>query len=390
MRIGRSVVGGYPRLQWLVPMALGVWLGGCVQMLDTQAPDIEKLVPQIEDLMAREDVKGLAVATVENGAVLATRAFGYRNVEKALPLLPDTVMYGASLTKTAFAHLILQLVDEGRFDLDLPLADYLPKPLPEYESYADLGVDERWRQITGRHVLTHATGFPNFRWLEPDRKLRLHFMPGSRYAYSGEGFYLLQFVLEEGLGIDVGTQMQERVFDRFNMPTTSMRWRPDFADNLADGYAEDGSFEVHDKRSNVSAAGSMDTTIVDQGRMWAGISSGVGLSATSYAELFGPQLEIRSAFQFPTLRDTSDPRAAQAQLGAGLGLITAQTDSGRLWFKGGHNPWTGNMVVCVERRLRCVVLLSNSVRAERIYPAVVELLLGDVRVPWWWEYSFVD
>ncbi len=181
--------------------------------------------------------------------------------------------------------------------------------------------------------------------------------------------------------------MQRRIFDPLGMVNTSMQWRPDFAENLADGYAMDGSFEPHDERSNVSAAGSMDTTIEDQARMWAGIVRGDGLSEESRAALVRSQLAINSAHQFPTLVEDRDPRGRQISLSAGLGLVTFGQGTGQTWFKGGHNPWTGNMVVCQEAQKRCVVLLANSVRAELIYPALVTFVLGDIRVPWWWEYG---
>jgi len=45
------------------------------------------------------------------------------------------------------------------------------------------------------------------------------------------------------------------------------------------------------------------------------------------------------------------------------------------------------MVVCQESERRCVVMLANSVRAELIYPDVVNLALGDTGMPWWWEYN---
>ena len=108
--------------------------------------------------------------------------------------------------------------------------------------------------------------------------MRLHFEPGRRYAYSGEGIILLQFVLETGLGLNVGDEMQRRVFDRFGMTRTSMTWRPDFADNAADGYAIDGAFKAHDRRSRPRAAGSMDTTISDFAVFLAAFSRGDGLS----------------------------------------------------------------------------------------------------------------
>jgi len=360
----------------------------------SHAPDMagrwEAVDAKARQLMDRQAVEGLALAIIADGEIVHVQSFGFRNVEKGHLLETDTIMYGASLTKTAFAYMVLQLVDEGVFDLDTPLADYLPAPIPEYEFYTDLAGDERWKALTARHVLTHSTGFHNFRWLEDDRILRFHFHPGERYAYSGEGFYLLQFALEEGLKLNVKEEMQRRVFDRFDMPNTSMQWRPDFAQNLADGYALDGSFEPHDERSNVSAAGSMDTTISDQAKMWAGIVNGNGVSAASRAELVRPQRAIKTASQFPPLWITSDARAGEIELSAGLGLVTYQGDAGLAWFKGGHNDWTGNIVACQDVRRDCVILLSNRVKSELIYPELVNFILKDPKTPFWWEYSHVE
>jgi CubicO group peptidase (beta-lactamase class C family) len=354
--------------------------------------DAEALDNKARQLMAQSDVQGLAVAVIEEGKVVHVTAYGQRNVEKALPLNTDTIMYGASFTKTAFAYMVLQLVDEGRLDLDASVAELLPRPLPSYKEgkndYSDLADDPRWRDLTPRIILTHSTGFANFRWLEEDRKLRFHYPPGSRYGYSGEGFYILQLVLEQGLGLDVGQEMQERVFDRFDMTNTSMSWRQDFAKNLADGYGLDGSYEPHDERSNVSAAGSMDTSISDQARLWAAIVRGDGLSAASRAELIRPQLAITSPYQFPTLLNEVEPRNEDIQLAAGLGLVTFRDTSGAAWFKGGHNDWTGNMVICLEHKKRCAVMMANDVRAEKIYPELARAILGETQMPWRWEYHF--
>jgi CubicO group peptidase (beta-lactamase class C family) len=351
-------------------------------------PGIDAIDAEARRLMAQEDVKGMALALIDDGQVVHIAAYGHRNVERDLPLQTDTVMYGASLTKTAVAYRVLQLVDEDRLDLDVPLATYLPKPLPEYPDYADLAGDDRWRALTLRHVLTHAAGFANFRWIEPDRTLRFHRAPGARYGYSGEGFQVLQTVLEAGLGLEHGADMQDNVFARFELVRTAMQWREDFADNLADGYAVDGSFEPHDERSRPRAAGSMDTTIADQARLWAAMVRGDGLSGASRAELVRAHLPIDSASQFPTLSPATDPRGPAIGLAAGLGVVVFDDPvHGPTWFKGGHNDWTGNMAICRERHRRCVVLLANSVRAERIYPALVEFVLGPDSMPWWWEYG---
>lgn len=345
--------------------------------------------------MAAASAKGLALAVIENGRVVHVNSYGVRNA-RGEPLRTDTVMYGASLTKTAFAYMVLQLVDEGRLDLDAPVARYLSKPLPEYDEpsmadryapWRDLAGDERWRKLTARMLLTHSGGFANFYWDEPDEKLRIHFEPGSRYAYSGTGIMLLQFVLERGLGLDVGREMQRRVFDRFGMTDTSLIWRPDFARNLADGWDAKGGVEAHDERSKVRAAGSMDTTIADMARLAARVARGEGLSARSRAELVRPQLAIDGATQFPSLRPPLPAAQRRRDLSAGLGVVVFTGPQGRGFFKGGHNDTTGNAWVCVERRRACVVILANDVRAEAAFPSLVRFVLGETGAPWSWEYG---
>jgi CubicO group peptidase (beta-lactamase class C family) len=345
----------------------------------------ERIDREAKRMMATTNVQGLAMAVIDDGKVVFVRSWGRRNVEKDLPLQTDTIMYGASLTKFAFAYMVMQLVDEGTLDLDRSIADYLSKPLPEYSFYAALKDDERWRKLTPRILLTHTSGLANFAFLEPDKKMRFHFDPGSRYAYSGEGFILLQFVLETGLGLKVGHEMQRRVFDRFGMTRTSMMWRADFADNLADGYGTDGSFEAHDERSTPRAAGSMDTTIADFAKFLAGFSRGEGLSAKSRAEMIKAQIAITTPSQFPTLVDATSSAMEAIKLSAGLGVITFEGPFGHAFFKGGHNDTTGNQAICVENGRRCVLFLSNDVRAERLYQRLTETTLGDPGMPWSWE-----
>ena len=355
------------------------------------APTPRQVADHARQAMAATGAKGLAIAVVDQGQVTTVQAFGDRNASGA-PLTASTIMYGASLTKAVFAYTVMQLAEEGKVDLDRSIADYLPKPLPDYGNldayghWADLAGDERWRRITPRILLTHSAGFSNFWFVEPDEKLRMHFDPGQRYAYSGEGIILLQFVLEQGLGLKLGEEMQRRVFHRFGMANTSMMWRADFANNLADGWKMDGTVEPHDERSKVRAAGSMDTSIADFAKFAAAFMRGEGLSAASRAEMLRPQLPIRSAAQFPSFAPDLPPDKQFKDLAAGLGVITFRGPQGPGFFKGGHNDSTANMWACVERGRRCVVLLSNDVRAEAAFPKLVDTILGDTGLPWRWEY----
>ncbi|RZL36603.1 MAG: class A beta-lactamase-related serine hydrolase [Rubrivivax sp.] len=362
------------------------------------APPAAAIDAEAARLMAATQARGLAVAVVEGGQVVHVAAYGSRNAAGE-PLQTDTVMYGASLTKAVFGYFVMQLVDEGKLDLDRPLATYLDRPLPDYPnlltsySWRHLAGDDRWRRLTARMLLTHSSGFANFAFLEPDRRLRMHFDPGTRYAYSGEGLILLQFVLERGLGLDVGAEMQRRVFSPLDMDRTAMMWRADFRPNLADGWTLDGKPVPHDERSKVRAAGSMDTTIADMATMAAAYVNGLGLSPASAAALTSPQLSITTATQFPTLQPELPPEQRRADLAAGLGVIAFNGPQGPGFYKGGHDDITGNTWVCVKAGKRCVVILANDVRAEAAFPQLVRFILGETGAPWTWEYGgmrFVD
>ncbi len=358
-----------------------------------KVPNAGKVAVLAKQAMAETGARGLAVAVIDEGRISSIQAFGERNA-RGEKLAVDTVMYGASLTKAVFAYTVMQLAEEGKVDLDRPIANYLAKPLPEYGNlraygnWGDLAGDERWRAITPRHLLTHSSGFRNFSWDEPDRKLRINFEPGSRYSYSGEGIILLQFALEEGLGLNLGEEMQRRVFDRFGMTNTSMMWRPDFARTLADGWKADGNVEPHDERSRARAAGSMDTSIADFAAFAAGFMRGEGLKETSRAEMLEARVPIGSRSQFPVMSPDVPPAERWQGLAAGLGVVTFDGPQGRGFFKGGHNDSTANLWACVEKGRRCVVVLSNDVRAEKAFPKLVDEILGPSGLPWRWEYAW--
>ena len=354
-------------------------------------PDAAGIEAAVTRAMQRTGAKGLAIAVIDQGEIRHLSAHGVRN-EKGEPLQTDTVMYGASLTKTVLAYVALQLVDQGALELDKPIAHYLPKPLylyesePKYADWAPLKDDPRWERITPRIVLTHSTGFANFGFLEPDRRLRIHFDPGTRYAYSGDGIQLLQFAIEKGLGLDVGS-LTQRQFDRLGMKRTSLVWRAHFAGNLADGWNARGETEPHDERSSVRAAGSMDTTIADFARFAAALLQGDGLSASSRRELSRPQLSITTARQFPTLAPELPQAQRRKDLAAGLGVIVFSGPQGPGFYKGGHSDTTANTLVCLEESKRAVLILSNDVRAESAFGELVQFILGVTGVPYEWEYG---
>lgn len=356
-----------------------------LRLLDGRTQSLELVDAIIGEAMNTREVPGLGVALIHDGRVAFAKTYGKRNLELGLPLQKDTVMYGASLTKATFAYMVMQLVDEKRVSLDAPIGTYLARPLPSYERYADLAGDARWSKLTFRILLNHTTGFANFRQLEPDQKLKFHWDPGTRYGYSGEGLLLAQFVLEEGLKLDVGKEMQARIFDRFGMMRTSMTWREDFAANFAQGYTESGALLEHNRRRSARAAGSMDTSLGDWANFLAVVARGEGLSKPARYEMIRRTIVINSARQFPTLSEARTDQWEPIGLGYAVGWGVFETPYGLAFFKEGHDDGTANYAVCIAERRDCILLMSNSVRAEAIFVSLVHKLLGDIPIPADWE-----
>jgi CubicO group peptidase (beta-lactamase class C family) len=136
-------------------------------------------------LITEATVPGVAAAIIRDGRLDRYVSCGVRSVQSAAVVNEDTVFEAASLTKPVFAHMVLQLVDQGHLSLDAPLGDYLPNYVPG---------DDRASTITPRQVLSHSSGLLN--WRNAEWPLKTYFPPGDRFSYSGEGYLYLQKAVE--------------------------------------------------------------------------------------------------------------------------------------------------------------------------------------------------
>jgi CubicO group peptidase (beta-lactamase class C family) len=234
-------------------------------------------------------------------------------------------------------------------------------------------------------LLSHTTGFPNWRWFEDDHKLKIHFEPGSRYAYSGEGIDLLQLVVETLTKKPLEELMQTHVFQPFGMTRTSMVWQDRFEDDYANGYDEYGRFLGPQKRTSADAAGSMKTTVGDFARFMVAVMQGKKLKKETLAQMLGPQIQILSKYEFPTLltATTEDNKAIRLSYGLGWGLYW--TPYGEAFFKEGHDEGWRNYTVCFEKQKTSIVIMTNSSNGEGIYKDLLETLLKDTFTPIEWE-----
>jgi CubicO group peptidase (beta-lactamase class C family) len=377
------------RLLWLVIGWLSVSLTAAQQATVTRLDGSTISAAEVDATMIRlmkaGEVTGAGIAVFHEGKLEFLKAYGFRDKEKNLPLTVDSVMSAASISKPAFAYLVMQLVDEGKLDLDKPVYQYLPKPLPDYPKYADLANDSRYKRITARMLLSHTSGFANWRWLEDDRKLKIHFEPGSRYAYSGEGIDLLQLVVETITKKPLDESMQQRVFEPLGMTRTSMVWQERFERDYANGYDEYGRSVGAHRWKDPDAAGSMQTTIRDLARFMQAMMDGGSLKSKTREQMFSPQVQIMSKHQFPTFSDetTDDNKSIRLSYGLAWGLYW--TPYGKAFFKEGHDDGWRNYAVCFDQQKSGLIILSNSGNGEGIFKEVLETVLKDTFTQIEWE-----
>ena len=278
-----------------------------------QAQVVARLEQHVPQLMKDGGVPGLAIALLRGGEVVWHRGFGVRNSKTKEPVDDATVFEAASLSKPVFAYAVLKLVDGGKFDLNKPLNQYLP-------GNYDVGDDPRLNQITARHVLSHTTGFPNWR---NDKTLKIHFAPGERFSYSGEGFVYLSKVIEHVTGEPFDDFMKRMVFQPLGMTSSSYVWQESY-DKLqsfrhnAVGKALDQNKPPPELAKVANAAASLRTTVQDYGRFVAAILQGTGLKPETRKLMLTPEAGVRGGCQFG--RSSGSEAAARCVLGAGLGF----------------------------------------------------------------------
>jgi CubicO group peptidase (beta-lactamase class C family) len=356
-----------------------------------QKPDGKKISIKAIDSIARKlmdtaGVNGLELGIINNNNISYVKSYGFKNRSKRTLNDTSTCFYAASLSKALFADIVMQLVDEGKIDLDKPLYLYLPRPLPEYENYKDLAGDDRWKLITARNCLDHTTGFPNWRYFNPhdNKKLEIFFTPGTRYAYSGEGIYLLQLVVEVITGRHLEDIAQEKVFKPFGMKWTSYLWQPAFELDYANGHDMNGDTLAKNRRKKENAAGSMETTVADYTRFMAAVMQGKRLSAKSKKEMLSPQIAIVSKRQFPSLDTATSAENKKIGLSYGLGWGLFTSRYGKAFFKEGHDDGWVNYVIGFPDKKIALVILCNDANGESIFKELVEKIM-DITIPWYWE-----
>ena len=345
--------------------SLGLRLASAIGSCQSHAADLEQLLKDGR-------VPGLSFAIIRDGKIVETKALGVRDASTAIPVDENTIFEAASLSKPVFAYAVLQLVDAGVLSLDTPLSKYVPDYVKD---------DPRAASITVRHVLSQASGLPN--WRSKTNPLKTYFQPGERFSYSGEGFLWLQQVVEAATGQSFNSVMARLVFDPLEMRRSSYVWRADFEADYARPH--DAQPAPSDKRrpTKPRSAATLHTTAADYARFLLAVLSGARLKPETAKQWLDPQVRLRQHCIECLATDGQDADQHVAW-GLGWGL---EPDAGS-FFHWGDNGQFKAFVAGSPADRSAVVVFTNGYNGMAIMPDVInQLMPGNHPAFIWLNYA---
>ena len=326
---------------------------------------VARLRQRVPELMAQAGVQGAQIAVLSGGETTWHAPFGFANAETRVPVTDASVFEAASLSKPVFAYAVLTLADAGLIDLDTSVSKYLP-------GRYDVGADARLDLITPRIVLSHESGFPN--WRPGSDALKIHFTPGDRFSYSGEGFVYLAAAVERITGQTLEAFMRRTVFEPLGMTSSSYVWQSRYESLKVYNHSLLGELAGRRTPWRANAAASLHTTAEDYARFVSAVLAGKGLRPSTARELMAPQSRpdergINTATAAPTGRFAPS-------LAWGLGWGLEQEGEGWSLWHWGDNGTTKAYVAASPRRGIGVVLFANGENGLALVPAILAEVMG--------------
>jgi putative CocE/NonD family hydrolase len=321
---------------------------------------VDVLLHRIPELMKEGEVPGVSIVLIDEKKISWHHAFGVANVDTRRPLTNDAIFESASLAKPVFAYAVLKLVDAGVLSLDVPLSHYLKEPV----------TDERMSAITARMVLTHTTGYQNE--VLPGQTLQVHFAPGSRFSYSGAGYFHLQRVVEHLTKNSLPLLMQQLVFRPLGMKNSGYVWLPAYEQRKVYGHSSAGLVAAH-RKPTVATVATLHTTPLDYARFMIAVMKGAGLKRETAAAMIATQVPV-DASCYSCL--TGGSGTMSKTLSWGLGFAVEKTATHTAFWHWGENNGDTQTFAMARADGRGVVVFTNSGNGFSIMPEIVSAVLG--------------
>lgn len=315
---------------------------------------IERLEKDIPQLMKDADIPGLSAAFIRNGKLVWHKNFGVADAETNEPVTDETIFEAASLTKIVTAYAALQLVDQGKLELDKPLNQYLGN------NY-DAGDDKRINLITARHVLTHSSGFPNWR-PRNSTILPINSNPGEKFSYSGEGFVYLSKVIEHITSMKFDEYIKKNVLDPLQMIHSSFSWLDSYKKLHVYRHDWSGKKSFRSSEPGYNAAASLRTTAADYAKFVIAVLKGSGLKKATWSRMLTSQIIV------------DKEKAPNVSWGLGLGLET-NVNGKAFWHWGDQGDSKCYVTALIEPK-DAILYFTNSANGLAVAHIILEDAIG--------------
>ncbi|MDR7482347.1 MAG: serine hydrolase [Armatimonadota bacterium] len=283
-------------------------------MADARIARIDRF---IHERMAEAHLPGLSLALVADGRLAHARGYGFRDLERGLPMTPDTLVGIGSLTKSFTCLALMQLQERGVLSAEDPVERFVPLALRPYGAPVRL-----W------HLMSHASGLPALAYAEAlirrgvgaadtwvpvatsqdmlaflhGADAWVHCRPGERWFYLNEGYVLLGAVVERASGLPYAEYVRRYILEPLGMPRTLLEADRFFADgDAAVPYAVDRDGRAHASRylfGQISSDGGVISSAAEMARyvlmyLRGGALDGVRLaSPASIAAMQEPRVAL--------------------------------------------------------------------------------------------------
>ncbi|MBL8267998.1 serine hydrolase [Steroidobacter sp.] len=345
--------------------------------------------------MAKEKAPGLALVVVKDGKLIHQRGYGYRDVERKLPVTPETLFAIGSVSKSFTVLTLGALAQQGELAWDRPVKSYLP----DFQLFDPFATEH----MTPRDLVTHRSGLPRhdglwygsslkradyyqrLRYLEPSAEFR------TRYQYNNLMFVTAGYLSERISGTSWEKLLQQRIF----LPLAMTRSYSDIAAFQQDRepalpyVTSDKAGTIKVDYANIDAiapAGAINSTALDMSRYLRALMEGGRfegkqvLDADTVREMQTPQMIIADTPRYPEL--------GRGQYGMGLSLATYRGHN--VVSHGGNiDGFTAYLGWLPQERVGLVLLINQGSSQLRsiVSQRVFDQMLGLKPIDWSSRYA---
>jgi hypothetical protein len=347
----QDALGGQAKFTTVWTKKNGEWIMSDILSYDHGDAKLDDTDNGIEQLLKDNNIPTLGLGLIEDGKLTKINVYGTQDGKTSAAY--NSLFNVASLTKPVTAMTVLRLVSLGKWNLDEPLDKYWIDP--------DIAKDSRHKKLTTRLILSHQTGFPNWRLMNKDNKLNFEFEPGTKYQYSGEGFEYLRKAIEKKFGKSLEELAKEYVFQPLGMNDSSYIWNEKKnTDRIVVGYDNNGKTYDIVKNKTSNAADDLTTTVEDYGKFLVAVMNNELLSPSVFEAMKTRQVETKKNKYF------------------GLGFEIYDLGNGEIALShGGSDKGVNTIVFLLPKTKQGLIIFTNVDDGHKVYRPLIKKYLGD-------------